>query len=117
MGYMCHHAIVVTSWNESMIRKARRKAGALGMTCSPVGPPTTNMYRSFLIAPDGSKEGWGDSDRGDERRAKMVQWMNAQAYDDGSSALAWVVVQYGDDDMETKVIVDSDELRRQRGDE
>lgn len=110
MGYMRHHAIIVTSWNPIRIREARDRAVTLfGKTVSPVVPSSINEYESFFVAPDGSKEGWSESDKGDEERAVFVSWLDAQRYDDHSTWFSWVVVQYGDDEGETRIDRHSDE--------
>ncbi|MBO0676745.1 hypothetical protein JRC04_04635 [Mycolicibacterium sp. S2-37] len=73
-----------------------------------------NDYRSFLVAPDGSKEGWPDSDLGDGRRARLVEYLDAQRYSDDSTCLAWAEIQFGDDNLVTAIVRDSDEPRRRR---
>lgn len=65
--------------------------------------------RYTVTLPDGSKEGWEHSDVGDKARDSYTDWLKAQAYEDGSSPLQWVEVQYGDDNGETKIIRHSDE--------
>ncbi|MGI9410256.1 MAG: hypothetical protein ACR2OV_09295, partial [Hyphomicrobiaceae bacterium] len=62
-----------------------------------------NGYRTFLIPPDGSKEGWAESEEEDERRNSFVAWLEAQCYEDGSSPLAWAEVQYGDEQGVSKI--------------
>ena len=114
MGYMCHHAIVVTSWKGELLDQAHGKAVELGMSVSAVTNEVTNGYRSFLVAPDGSKEGWGTSDEGDAARAAFIEWLDEQRYEDRSTALQWVVVQYGDDELDTHVVRDSDQFTRDR---
>lgn len=121
MGYMQHHAIVVTAI-EGYIAKAHAKAleifnaeDILGNVVAPVSPilmPAINGYSSFLIAPDGSKLGWDASDRGDRARAEYVAWLDAQAFSDQSSMFDWVEVQYGDDEGRTMIINDSDAWKR-----
>ena len=74
--------------------------------------PFVNNYRSFAIVPDGSKEGWPESDEGDEGRDRFIEWLDTQRYDDGSPRQRWVEVQFGDDDEETKVCRDSDHRPR-----
>ena len=66
-----------------------------------------NSYLSFFIPPDGSKEGWPDSDLGDERRARFIAWLHDQEFEDGGSCLAWAEVQYGDEDGEQVVVLHS----------
>jgi hypothetical protein len=113
MGYMRHHAIVVSSWKHDLLEEAHALAIELGMSVTNITAEVSNGYRSFLMAPDGSKEGWDESDRGDERRTKLIEWMDAQRYEDSSTALDWVVVQFADDDMESRIIIDSDQQSRE----
>lgn len=120
MGYMRHHAIVVSSClhergisSRPLIELAHDKAVELGMSVTGIsGEDSHNGYRSFLVAPDGSKEGWGPSNRGDVRRAQFTEWLHSQRYDDDSTPIEWVEVQYGDDEDETKIIQDSDKYHR-----
>jgi hypothetical protein len=51
-----------------------------------------NGYRSILICPDGSKEGWADSEQGDARRAALRTRLVAE------ESLEWCEVSYGHDD-------------------
>ena len=62
MGYICHHAIVVTSSFEATLSDAWIKARQLFANVSPIVSSPLNGYRSFFVAPDGSKEGWDESD-------------------------------------------------------
>ncbi len=112
MGYMRHHAIIVTGAHEEWIRIARDVA--LGFfpreQVSSILGPMTNNYETFCISPDGSKEGWEESDIGDKRREKFIQWLEGQRYEDHSSPLDWVCVQYGDDDKKTEIVDHSDRI-------
>ncbi len=87
MGYICHHAIVVTSWDERIIEQAHDRAREIFPEVSAILASAVNGYRSFFIPPDGSKEGWGDSAVGSDRRTMFVNYLMAQAYNDGSSPL------------------------------
>jgi hypothetical protein len=105
MGYHRHHAIVVTSWKDAGIETAHAEASQIFSTTAakvtPVTEPGVNGYRSFMVAPDGSKEGWSDSDQGDETRQRFIDWMNTQRCEDGSStALDWVEIGFGGDDWD-----------------
>lgn len=110
MGYMRAHAIVVDSWDEGMIIKAHKQACIIFPYASPISPAASNGHRSFFIPPDGSKEGWHDSDVGDERRSKFRRWLRKQCHEDGSTSLRWVEVQFADDNDET-IVTDSDAVR------
>lgn len=59
---------------------------------------------SFLVAPDGSKEGWDESELGNERRRVFKNYLRKQVYEDGSSWLRWCEVQYGDDENDDRMI-------------
>lgn len=111
MGYMRHHAIVVTSWNREHLEAAFVEAARLfAGTEAKVSPPTaqgSNGYRSFFVAPDGSKEGWNESDAADLARDKLVAFLR-EGKTAGRLWAAWVEVQFGDEDRETKVCRDSD---------
>jgi hypothetical protein len=106
MGYMRHHAIVVTSWKHELLQEAHATAVELGVRdpevigqrlweVSEITPESTNGYRSFFVAPDGSKEGWDTSDRGDVQRTALIQW-----FQDKAGYLDWVEVSYGGDDYD-----------------
>lgn len=107
MGYMKHHAIIVTSWDEKYLKPAHDKAVDLFYPIADVTEmtsPAMNGFTSFMVAPDGSKEGWDHSDRGDRARDEFVQWLRDQAYDDGSSAYGWVEVQFDDDEGHDAIV-------------
>lgn len=110
MGYMRHHALIVTTWNADAAGAFHAQATSVCRSCpvSAVIESPTNSYLTVLVCPDGSKEGWEESDRGDAECASLIEWLDAQRYEDGSSALRWALVQYGDDDGETTVIDHSD---------
>ncbi len=114
MGYMCHHAIIVTTSNQEGAKVAHEKAveifqapfGHFKRTCpvSEILASPVNGYYTFLIPPDGSKEGWSDSDTGDERREQFIAWLNSQRYEDNSSPYDWAEIQYGDGDRDNRML-------------
>lgn len=109
MGYMRHHAIIVTGdmdYRPHEFIAARERAKTLfGPTLvSPIIDSPINGYRSFLIAPDGSKEGWEESDRGDGARDQFKEWLRRERI-----FLDWVEVQYGDDEGVAKIVAHSRE--------
>ena len=115
MGYIRHNAIIVTTgYADKELAAAHTYAVELGCSVSPISESVTNGVQSFAVFPDGSKERWQESTEGDERREALIRHLRATAYDDGSSPLDWVEVQYGDDNGQTLVIRDSDEGYRQR---
>lgn len=115
MGYMRHNAIVVTGMydHEKYLELARARASELGMAVSPIVAGWANDARSFFVAPDGSKEGWPESNHGDAARDDLVRYLESLRYEDGSSPLAWVEAQFGDDLLETLIVRDSDASARE----
>lgn len=103
MGYVKHHAIVVSSWDDRLLTRAHAKAVELRCSVTPIVKGAVNGEQSFLIAPDGSKEGWDHSTIGDAQRDAFVQWADDQRHDDGSTSLAWVEVAFGSDDRDASV--------------
>ena len=107
MGYMRHHAIVVTGpydYSSDHLGEAHAKAEEL-IPClvSEIVRSRINGYGSFFIAPDGSKEGWDASDEGDSQRKAFIDWLR-----ESESWVSWALVQYGDDDGESLVADHSD---------
>lgn len=110
MGYMRHHAIVVTSFDNSTINSAWITAiGIFGDRVTNLTDRQTNGFQTFCVGPDGSKEGWQESADGDTQRDVFIDWLRAARFDDGSSLLSWVEVQYGDDDHATTSLRSSDD--------
>jgi len=108
MGYLRNHAIVVTSGNPGALEAAHQRAISIFPCVTEITEAQSNGCQSFLIPPDGSKEGWMASDEGDYRRDEYVEWLCKQEFGDGSNWLDWVEVQYGDDYLESKVLRSSD---------
>lgn len=98
MGIIAHHAIVVTGSYDNWPQKAHDKAVSIfpAEQVSELSPEVTNGYRSFAVFPDGSKEGWGQSEDGDANRNAFITWLYEQEYDDHSSPLKWVEINYGE---------------------
>ena len=112
MGYMRHHAIVVTSWQDEAIEHAHRLASEVFSWVSPISPSATNGNRSFFVPPDGSKEGWEESHLGDNRRGKFIKAL--RNLPGQRRRCEWVEVQYGDDEGESKVCRHSDEEQAEK---
>lgn len=119
MGYTRHHAIIVTSYDRKKLERARRKAKSIFkehlhpddevhlkklIPISNIVESSINGWYSFFIAPDGSKERWIESKRGDLARKELVQWIDSQKYEDNSSPLSFVEVFYGDDNGRCEVV-------------
>ena len=99
MGYHVHHAIAVTSWSAASITEAHRLALEVFAGTSLVSPlcdGVINGFASFFVAPDGSKEGWPESDEMDARRATFIIALRniSRSY----VGLDWVEVAFGGDE-------------------
>lgn len=87
MGTIQHHTIVITTWRDDAPIIAA-KAASLG--CTVAGPTQPAFgFSTVCVAPDGSKEGWTDSDEGDVRRNEFVAWLESKDH-------AWVEVAFGE---------------------
>lgn len=100
MGYIKHHAIVVTRWNDKHIERAHGLAIENSLSPTDITPSVVNGYRSFMIPPDGSKEGWEESNLGDERRSAWVNAMKDLGEDDYCE---WAELAFRDDDGMARV--------------
>lgn len=99
MGYIKHNAIIITADDYptglKQFGKVHSKAKQIfGETVSEAIRSPLNGYISFFVAPDGSKEGWDESDSGDKKRKKFADYIDKLAYEDGSNAVHFVDVSY-----------------------
>lgn len=77
MGYIKHEAVVVTSFRAAELERVCehfRQQMPEGFKQLLVGPirPVVNGDATYFLAPDGSKEGWQDSETGDALRADFI---------------------------------------------
>lgn len=123
MGYMAHHAVVITIYGyvlQEQYKYRDRSPGSIHehdpqmpdleafrnslpehwrpLLVGPI-PSVANDYWTVLFAPDGSKEGWDTSDEGDAYRAKLMDLFSG-TYEGGSSPFDVVQVRFGGDDPE-----------------
>jgi hypothetical protein len=111
MGYMRHHAIVVTGWDDPHGTFDAAHAEAMRLMpdlTTPISQARMNAYQSFCILPDGSKEGWDESDRGDKERGVFISWLTEHAAtSDGGWWVDWALVQFGDEEGDQRVLLAS----------
>ena len=107
MGYERNHAIIVSAWDFTLelLRSAHRAIQEqTAFRPTAIAHDSCNLgYHTFLVPPDGSKEGWEESHRGDRERDVVVKILRSYEYEDGSNPLHWVEVQYHDDNGDDKV--------------
>lgn len=98
MGYIRHNAIVATAWQEGAVDALIAFSESIGAG-AVASPKVVNWHQTAMVYPDGSKEGWSDSDDGDERRAQIREWLDA-----GHFYWAWVEIAYGHDDGRAEIV-------------
>lgn len=115
MGYIRHHAIIITGFDTDTLRELRLKCCELinksfekedyfendvaDSMVTDVLEARTNGYCTFAIFPDGSKEGWSTSGCGDMARDAIIEYIeeNKTLYVDYAEFF------YGDDEGESKI--------------
>jgi hypothetical protein len=103
MGYIKHHGIAVTSYGKDICKAHKKAKKIFGDRTSEILNSEMNNYQSFFIAPDGSKEGWEESNAGDNQRKSFVKWVNKQAFKDGSNSISFCEFFYGEDNGDSQV--------------
>lgn len=107
-----HHAIVISTFDEEYALAAHVKARALGCTISSIDQSPMNLLYSFMVCPDGSKEGWEESDEGDAQRRELIEFLRIPYTtlmgmepdpEDRSTPYSWVEVSYGHPEEPAKV--------------
>lgn len=98
MGYIRHHAMIITDCDLEKIRDIHRFATLCSLNPTSIMDSPVNGYRTFFIPPDGSKEGWEPSNEGDEERKRFKQFIRKRhPYCD------WTEISYGGDDGHSQV--------------
>ena len=89
MGYMRYHTIVVADHGHGDdLETAHKYAEREFPWVSPISPEAVNGVRAFFIPPDGSKEGWPESNDGDIRRKNFLSFLESFRYGDQSARLS-----------------------------
>jgi hypothetical protein len=103
MGYHIHDAIIVSTWTTSHIQLAHAKAVELELHPSNITDEVVNGYRCFVVPPDGSKEGWEESDFYEGRRNEFIDWMKTTT---PKLYLDYIHVRFGGDepDDNTRIV-------------
>jgi hypothetical protein len=105
MGYMAHDAVIITIsgyvQGQGKLPDVEGFRESLPEEWRPlvIGPVQglVNGYLTCVFLPDGSKEGWDISNRGDEYREQFAA-LFAFRYEDGSSPFDVVHVRFGGDE-------------------
>lgn len=106
MGYMAHHAVVVTysdwvlkeAWMPDIAGfRANLPADLRPLLVGPI-PGAINAYSSWAFLPDGSKEGWDLSDDGDRARQAFADLFAVRWEDEEGSPFNVALVRFGGDE-------------------
>ena len=95
MGIIQHHAILATTWNAAAAGHALNWCEK-NHVHAVKGFSEHNNYVSLFVPPDGSHEGWSESEVGDSKRSAFIFHLQTYNYKDGSSPWTWVEVSYGE---------------------
>lgn len=99
MGWIRHHAMLVTGMEKPVTQAHERALACFAATraqVSPVSSVAVNGYTSFCVFPDGSKEGWDESNEGQGARDAFAAYL-------ASAGVDWCEAQYGDDDYDNRL--------------
>lgn len=96
MGTIHHHAVVATTWSKEVFNGIQDWVDAGGENFFVSDDARTNGYRTLVLTPDGSKEGWDASNIGNILRDAFVARLEEDNYEDGSSPWDWVEVEFGE---------------------
>lgn len=91
MGIINHNAIIVVG-DVERIDRAYQAARAFELIVTSIVDSKTNGYASFMVAPDGSKEGWDTSDRFNDLRDSFINWLEVE----GEGWYNWIEVSFGE---------------------
>ena len=99
MGVINHDVVLATTWRSIHFDRMWVWIQSLNEYEKPLfirGDSKMNNYKTIILLPDGSKEGWEDSLKGDELREKFIHQIKKHAFEDKSSPWDWVWVSYGE---------------------
>ena len=96
MGVINHDCIIATTWCKESMERLIASAKNWGIEPLIVTPPNQFGYLTALLPPDGSKEGWSDSNNGDTMRNSFIFLLETFNYEDDSNPFSWVEVSYGE---------------------
>lgn len=108
MGYLRHEAVIVSGWNAEHVLQAHAAASSIfnqegmGALVGGLTHHAINGGAAFLISPDGSKEGWEQSEVGKQLRQEFIAYLKGTLARD--LWLDWCLVLVGGDDGEYRVL-------------
>ena len=96
MSHVEHQAICITSWDDKKLEECHKRIKSIGLNVTDITCKTTNSYRSFFVAPSGSKAGWPEARAHLDNVACAKDIINSFAYEDKSNCIEFYVAVYGD---------------------
>lgn len=99
MGVINHNAIIATTWNEKEAKRIKKFVSSLNPDSKKLflfGKQVMNRTITVAMVPDGSEEGWDESNKGDKLRTKFIKELKKNDYEDGSSPWKFVEISYGE---------------------
>lgn len=100
MGIENNNAIIATTWNENELKKIKKWVDAiqdnLWRNLFLFSDKVINGLYTVVMVPDGSKEGWPESDHGDKLRNEFINLLEEADHNDGSSPWDFVEIGYGE---------------------
>ena len=99
MGVENNNAVIATTWNKEEVERIKKWADGLDDFEKGLflfGDDKINGKATVVMVPDGSKEGWAESEAGDKLRAAFIKELIKADYDDGSNPWDYIEVGYGE---------------------
>ena len=96
MGTMNHNAVIATTWDGKEVERIKKFTELNNSALFLFSNEVTNGYITVVLVPDGSKEGWEESDDGDDLRERFIKKLEQANYDDGSNPWDWIEVGFGE---------------------
>lgn len=98
MGVENNNAVIATTWDRDEVARIKKWVDELTEMKSLFlfGGEEINGKTTVVMVPDGSKEGWPESDAGYALRSMFISEIEKANYDDGSNPWDFVEVVYGE---------------------
>jgi len=99
MGIVNNECVVATTWDDKAVHSIRqwiKEQTPDHQTLFAVLPSLVNGYQTIILAPDGSKKGWGTAKEGELLRDSFIKKLQEFDYEDDSNPFAFVEVGYGE---------------------
>ena len=105
MAYIKHHSIVITALEPVFIKNLIVFCKSIDLKFIGPSKDMMNDYRTICIPPDGSKEGWEDSQIGDRKRELLKRWL--KSCEKSGIFFDWVEVSYSPDNKKSLIVDDA----------